>query len=122
MAMRKLKKKEEATDVEAVTVDPLEAAFEAASAELARKRKAESMTVGDRITEFFRNIMDEWAKDIDKMDDDYLYTMEGKVRTAAAVATRWLPCFSRKPWCGRADHGSTARGRLLRSYCERRST
>lgn len=84
MAMRKQKKKEEAADVESATVDPLDAAFEAASAELARKRKAESMTVGDRITEFFRNIMDEWAKDIDKMDDDYLYTMEGKVRTAAA--------------------------------------
>lgn len=86
--MRKKKKKDEAAAGEAaegVAVDPLEAAFEAASAELAAKRKAASMTVGDRITEFFRNIMDEWAKDIDQMDDDYLYTMEGKVRFGFGV-------------------------------------
>lgn len=53
-----------------------------AAQDLAKKRAAENMTVGDRITVFFRHIMEQWQQEIDKMQDDYLLSMEGKMLRA----------------------------------------
>eukprot|EP00959_Pyramimonas_sp_CCMP1952_P236880 4950469-Pyramimonas_sp.AAC.1 len=60
----------------------LEAQFAAAAAELAKKRAEENMSVGERITVFFKHITDEWGSEIEKMDESYLFSMEGKLLRA----------------------------------------
>uniref|UniRef100_A0A7S0QTU4 Pre-mRNA-splicing factor 18 n=1 Tax=Pyramimonas obovata TaxID=1411642 RepID=A0A7S0QTU4_9CHLO len=75
---------EAATDEPAKTTEEqeLEAQFAAAAAELAKKRAEENMSVGDRITVFFKHITDEWGLEIEKMDESYLFSMEGKLLRA----------------------------------------
>mmetsp|Transcript_39184 Transcript_39184/g.75110 ORF Transcript_39184/g.75110 Transcript_39184/m.75110 type:complete len:444 (-) Transcript_39184:186-1517(-) len=81
-ATRKKKEKEDGGTEETKAEDVLEKAFEQAAQDLAKKRAAENMTVGDRITVFFRHIMEQWQQEIDKMQDDYLLSMEGKMLRA----------------------------------------
>jgi len=75
------RKEEKGKTPESAEAD-LEAAFESAAAEVAKKRAEENMTVGERIIAFFKHIMLEWKEEIDKMEDDYLVSMGGKLQRA----------------------------------------
>jgi pre-mRNA-splicing factor 18 len=88
----KTDKQSEAEKEKTTEEQELEAQFDAAATELTKQRAEASMTVSERITVFFKHIMDEWGHDIQGMEEAYLYSMEGKLLRA----TYDLSCKSMK--------------------------